>query len=240
MYVHSCCCLYFVEWSSFNSNWFYQFFSKGLSKSWKNKKGKRFPLPLSISGSAHFSPPPRPAFPPSPSLFLAPAQRQRGPLRGPDGAVSAARPSPSPLQMTGRARASASLPGRARQSDPSPTSSPARTRVRAQPPRVFHVSSPFPVGLWPFKYSPRRPQSPNSSRAAAAASNFAKVAAKIRAATNPPLQRLRVSVISWPGFRIALRSRRNSLFPILRSVLVANARRTSFQGRRPPIAVASP
>ena len=78
MSVHSCCCIYFVEWSSFRSNWFYKFFSKGLSKAGK----KRFPLPLSISGSAHFFPPLRPAFPPSPFLFLAPAQRQRGPLRG--------------------------------------------------------------------------------------------------------------------------------------------------------------
>ena len=71
-------------------------------------------------------------------------------------------------------------------------------------------------------------------------SNSSKSAAKIRAATNPPLQRLRVSVSSWPGFGIVLRSRRNSLFPISCSVLVANARRTSFQGHRPPIAVASP
>jgi len=37
-----------------------------------------------------------------------------------------------------------------------------------------------------------------------------------------------------------LRSRRNSLFPISCSVLVANARRCVFQGRRPPIAVARP
>ena len=71
MYVHSCCCIYFFEWSSFYSNWFYKFFSKGLTKSWKNKMEKDFPSPsLSWARPTSLLPPPRPrpAFPPFPFL----------------------------------------------------------------------------------------------------------------------------------------------------------------------------
>jgi hypothetical protein len=120
------------------------------------ENGKEFPLSLPVSGSAHFSsPPPRPASPPPPFLLgFGPSTSIRPAQRSPAAACA---PSSSLQRLTGRPCVPASLPGGARQSDPSPTSSPARTRVRAQLPRAIRASSPFPVGLWPFKYFPRCP-----------------------------------------------------------------------------------
>jgi len=112
--------------------------------------------------------------------------------------------------------------------------------TRAQQSRAFHASYPLPAQLYPFKYSPAALQSPISTRAPAATSVLAKIAAEIRAEANPPLQRLQVLVSSSPGFGIVLRSRRNLPFTLYCSVLVANLHRTLFQGRRPPIVVASP
>ena len=106
---------------------------------------------------------------------------------------------------------------------------------RAQPPRAFRVSSPPSARLCSFIYSPRRPQSPNSTRASATTSKPTKVAVEIHAAANPPPQRLQVPVSALPSFGFVLRSRHNSRFSFSCSVLVANPHRTLFQGHRPPL-----
>ena len=90
------------------------------------ENGKGFPLPLPVSGSAHFSlsPPPRGLPAPFPLSSL------RGPVPGfgPSASTARVRAPPSPQPLTGRPRAPVSLPGGVHLSDSSSTLSPSRTR----------------------------------------------------------------------------------------------------------------
>ena len=146
MYVHSCCCIYFVEWSSFNSNWFYKFFSKGLSKSWKNKKEKISSSPPCL-GLGPLLSSPRGLLSPFP--FLS----RRGP------SASTAQPAP---------RASSLLAAAADKADPHPvplpsgphlsvlssTSCPSRTRAAPQPRACFARAVLLPPDSRPLNTRP--------------------------------------------------------------------------------------
>ena len=132
-----------------------------------------FPLPLLLSGSAHFFSPAA-CLPPSPFLLLAPAQRQSARLAAQEDNQRRAPPLPSPQQMTGRPHASVSPTGGAQRSGSSSTLSPSRTRPSATKSRAFRASSPFSACLSPFIYSPRCPQPPIFTRAPAATFKLAK------------------------------------------------------------------
>ena len=94
MYVHSCCCMYFVEWS-FLFKLVLLFFSNIWARlKLENEKG--FSLFPPVSGLAQpLSSPPRGPHFPFPFL-LRPSQGPRGPPRGPEG-QSAPAPPPSCL-----------------------------------------------------------------------------------------------------------------------------------------------
>jgi len=133
-----------------------------------------------------------------------------------------------------------SLPGGTQRSGSSPTS----VRVGHESSRTHRARFARGVSISPdsrpLNTRPDVRYPPNSSRAAAVASNSPKLAAEIRLTTNPPLQRVPSLVSSLPVFLLRLRSRRNLLFSISCTVLNANPRRTSLQSRSPPFVVASP
>ena len=58
MYVHPCCCIYFIEWSFFKFKLVLEILFKRFEQNINLENRKEFPLSLPVSGSAHSSPPP--------------------------------------------------------------------------------------------------------------------------------------------------------------------------------------
>ena len=194
---------------------------------------KNFLFSLSVSGSAHFfSLPPRPAclLPLSsrlrPKHQHGPAARVRGPpLRRSSWQADPTLPRHCHVGPDGQNRL---LPWVRAGHDPCAPNRARSSRAIPFPP----VFSPLYTAPMPRNFLSQPEHQPPRQ-------NSPKFAAEIRITANPPLQRLRASVSSLPSFGSVVRSRRGLLSALCCSVHSPNTCRTSFQGRRPPLAVAS-
>jgi len=201
------------------------------------ENGKEFPLSLPTLGLGPFFSPPRPACSPSPLFFPArPSARLR-----PNTAQPSKPPRLLPLLQPltgGPALCFTDRWGLAvrivfyleSEQDTSPSRNHRARFARAVP--TPPVSPPL--------YTRLDPRQASYSILAPAAAKFSpKNNDEIRAEAISPPQRIQASVSSLPSFGSVVRSRRGLLFALYCSVRSPNARRTSFQGRRPPFAVAS-